>query len=152
MAIKTKTKLTASLEDYLEAIFNLIGPGGFKVARSKDIAEVLEVSQASVTGALRTLAEKKLVNYKPYGFITMTPKGAVEAEKVAKRHEILESFFTDILGIDPNIAQQAACKAEHVLGQAVIVRLLELMDFLRDYEKDGRSLTDEFRAFYEIKG
>jgi len=151
MAVKTKIKLTASLEDYLEAIFNLIGPDGSNVARSKDIAEALEVSRASVTGALRALGEKGFVNYKPYGFITLTQKGAAEAGKIVKRHEIIELFFTDILGVDANTAQQAACKAEHVLGQAVTVKLLEFMDFFQSYEKNDKNLADEFRAFCKIK-
>ncbi|HEV58563.1 MAG TPA: MarR family transcriptional regulator, partial [Phycisphaerales bacterium] len=55
--------LTASLEDYLEAIFHLENKD--KVARSKDIAGALGVARPSVTGALRTLAGKGLVNYEP---------------------------------------------------------------------------------------
>lgn len=66
-------KLSASLEDYLEAIFNLAGESN--VARSKDIAQSLGVSKASVTGALRVLKEKELANYKPYDFVTLTEVG-----------------------------------------------------------------------------
>ena len=65
--------LSSSLEDYLEAIFNLTARND--VARSKDIADSLNVAKSSVTGALRTLAEKQLVNYKPYGYVTLTPPG-----------------------------------------------------------------------------
>jgi len=43
--------LSASLEDYLEAILNLVRESSF--ARSRDIAKSLGVSRASVTGALR---------------------------------------------------------------------------------------------------
>ena len=60
MTIKQMEKLSASLEDYLEVIYNLSKQS--RVARSKDIAEALGVSRASVTGALRTLTEKNLVN------------------------------------------------------------------------------------------
>ena len=81
MSTDKKRNLSASLEDYLEAILNLSGDR--KVARSRDIAEALEVSRSSVTGALRTLAEKQLVNYKPYGYITLTDQGRALAEKVA---------------------------------------------------------------------
>jgi len=48
--------LSSSLEDYLEAIYNLTVESN--IARSKDIAESLGVSRASVTGALRVLKEK----------------------------------------------------------------------------------------------
>ena len=46
-------KLSASQEDYLEAIFNLLA--GTTVARSKDIAAQLGVTRASVT-KIRTSA------------------------------------------------------------------------------------------------
>ncbi|NLK42576.1 MAG: metal-dependent transcriptional regulator, partial [Planctomycetes bacterium] len=74
-----KKQLSASLEDYLEAIYVLLQSGN--VARSKDIAEHLQVSAASVTGALRTLAERQLIHYKPYGYITLTDKGQQAASR-----------------------------------------------------------------------
>ena len=56
MAIRTDEKLSASLEDYLEAIYHLTARQD--VARSKDIADSMGVTRASVTGALRALSEK----------------------------------------------------------------------------------------------
>jgi DtxR family Mn-dependent transcriptional regulator len=118
--------LSASLEDYLEAIFNLAGE--FKVARSRDIAVVLGVSKASVTGALRLLKEKGLVNYKPYNYITLTEAGRTAAAEVVRKHNVLKSFFADVLGIDKDTAQQAACKAEHALGPKIISRIRHVME------------------------
>ena len=43
-------KLSASLEDYLEAIYQIIAEKS--AARSKDVAERLEVAPSSVTNAL----------------------------------------------------------------------------------------------------
>ena len=63
-------QLSASLEDYIEAIYHIIGEK--QVARGKDISSRLEVSGASVTEALRALAKKGLINYAPYEVITMT--------------------------------------------------------------------------------
>ncbi|MCI5132482.1 MAG: metal-dependent transcriptional regulator, partial [Candidatus Electrothrix sp. EH2] len=48
-----ENKLTASQEDYLEAIYNIVDDK--MAARAKDIAEYLAVRASSVTGALRTL-------------------------------------------------------------------------------------------------
>ncbi|MFA6176565.1 MAG: metal-dependent transcriptional regulator, partial [Phycisphaerae bacterium] len=64
--MNVRKKLSASSEDYLEAIYNLVSL--HKVARSKDIAESLGVSRASVTGAIKLLSDKGLVDYKPYGY------------------------------------------------------------------------------------
>ena len=145
MAEKKKTKLSASLEDYLEAIFNLAGDNN--IARSKDIAERLSVSRASVTGALRTLKKKGMANYKPYDYISLTPSGLAAAAEVANRHEILKSFFADVLGVKPAIAQEAACKAEHALGPEIIAKLLSFIEFVGQGGKNGNDFMVEFRKF-----
>ena len=140
-------KLSASLEDYLEAIFNLAGESN--IARSKDIAETLGVSRASVTGALRVLKEKGLANYKPYDFVTLTEAGKRSAAEIVRKHNILKSFFINVLGVEKGIAQQAACKAEHTLGPEVIARLLSFIKFVTKNSKKGRDFTDKFERFYK---
>ena len=137
--------LSSSLEDYLEAIFNLSKESN--VARSKDIAKSLGVSRASVTGALRVLKEKGLANYKPYDYVTLTEGGRATAAEIAKKHKILESFFIDVLGIEPNIAQAAACKAEHALGPGIIEKLLCFIEFVSQSSENGCDLADQFQKF-----
>ena len=70
-------ELSQSLEDYLETILELQKSN--KVARVKDIAAKKGVQRGTVTGALKTLAGKHLINYEPYSFITLTPKGAARS-------------------------------------------------------------------------
>lgn len=139
------TNLSSSLEDYLEAIFNLAKESN--IARSKDIAKSLGVSRASVTGALRVLKEKGLANYKPYDYVTLTETGRATAAEIAKKHKILESFFIDVLCIEPNIAQQAACKAEHALGPGIIAKLLCFIEFVSHSSENGYDLEDQFQKF-----
>jgi len=139
--------LSASLEDYLEAIFNLAGQSN--MARSKDIAKSLNVSKSSVTGALRLLKKKGLANYRPYDYVTLTDAGKSAAAEVVRKHNILKSFFVDVLGVDRDIAQQAACRAEHTLGQGVIARLLCFIEFITRSNKNGYDLTDKFKQFYK---
>ena len=149
MAVKKTEKLSASLEDYLEAIFNL--SSNAKVARSGQIAQELDVSKASVTGALRTLSQKGLVNYKPYGFVTLTDTGRVKAAAIAKKHDVIKSFFINILGVDKKTAQQAACKAEHALGPKIIDKLMHFTEFVNQPNKKGKTLAEEFERFCEKK-
>lgn len=137
--------LSSSLEDYLEAIFNLSKESN--IARSKDIAKSLGVSRSSVTGALRVLKEKGLANYKPYDYVTLTETGRATAAEIAKKHKILESFFIDLLGIEPNIAQEAACKAEHTLGPEIIEKLLCFIEFVSHSSQNGCDLVDQFQKF-----
>jgi len=145
MAVTRKTDLSASLEDYLEAILELSANEGH--AHSKDIAERLNVARPSVTGALRTLKKKGLANYEPYGSVTLTKAGKKAAEKVALKHEIIKSFFVDVLGVESETAQQAACKAEHALGPEVISKLLCFSEFVSRHRKNGHNLIQRFRKF-----
>jgi DtxR family Mn-dependent transcriptional regulator len=101
-------ELSASQEDYLEAIFFLSeNEGG---VRPECIAERMKVVTASVTGALKMLAEKGLINYAPYASVTLTDRGREIAGRIAVKHEALLHFFTQVLGIDS--AEAYFCKAQ----------------------------------------
>lgn len=145
MAAAKNDDLSASSEDYLEAIFNLTGRSN--VARSKDIAKQLGVSKASVTGALRVLKKKGLANYKPYDYVTLTESGKKAAAQVVRKHNILKSFFVNVLGVDADAAQQAACKAEHALGPGIIAKLLCFIEFVSHSSENGYDLEDQFQKF-----
>jgi len=145
MAETAKMQLSASLEDYLEAIYNLAGES--EVARSTDIAELLDVSKSSVTGALRLLKEKGLASHEPYGGVTLTDSGRARAQDVVRKHNILKSFFVRVLGIDAGIAQEAACRAEHTLGPEIIARLLAFIEFVTENSKNGDPLAERFKQF-----
>ena len=145
MATSKSDNLSASLEDYLEAIFNLSSESN--IARSKDIAKSLDVSRASVTGALRVLKQKGLANYKPYDYVTLTDTGRATAAEIAKKHKILQAFFIDVLGVEPDVAQQAACKAEHALGSGIIAKLLCFIEFVSHSSKNGCDMADQFQKF-----
>ena len=149
MAVRKPKQLSASLEDYLEAIFNLVRNSG--AARSKDIAEALGVSRASVTGALRLLKKKGLANYKPYDYVTLTRIGHETAAEIARKHDILTAFFVNVLDVEKDAAQQAACRAEHTLGPEVITRLLRFIEFVTQTGKDGRDLAEMFSRFCNKK-
>lgn len=145
MGTRGGQKLSASLEDYLEAIFNLSGES--REARSKDIAEALGVARSSVTGALQVLRERGLANYQPYGCVTLTRQGQAAAREVVRKHDVLKAFFMNVLGVDQEIAQRAACQAEHALGPEVIGQLLRFMDYMAAGDESGRDVPAEFRQF-----
>lgn len=145
MVASQDKKLSASLEDYLEAIFNLAGQS--RTVRSTDIAKALGVSKPSVTGAMRVLKSKGLANYRPYDCVTLTATGQAAAAEVVRKHNILKSFLVSLLGIDKDVAHQAACRAEHALGPEVIGRLLRFIEFVTEENKDGYDLARRFRRF-----
>lgn len=145
MVSEQAKKLSASMEDYLEAIYNLSIQN--RVARSKDIAEALGVSRASVTGALRILTKKELINYRPYGFATLTGSGRAVASAVVEKHNVIMSFFVDVLGVDKKVAQQAACKAEHALGIGIVNKLLCFTKYIEARRRQGDDTADKFKEF-----
>ena len=122
--------LSSSTEDYLEAIFTIVAKN--KVARSKDIAEKLKVKRPSVTGALKALAEKGLVNYAPHSYITLSKEGEKIARCVDKRHQVLKDLFVDILMLPSDGAENAACVMEHGISQNVCKALRSLLAAVKD--------------------
>jgi DtxR family Mn-dependent transcriptional regulator len=106
-------KLTPSSEDYLETILELLEKSD--AVRSVDIAGHLHVSKASVTKAMGILRDAGLIDQAHYGLIRLTSKGRQEADEILLRHSMLKRFLTEILGIEESIAEQDACKMEHVI-------------------------------------
>lgn len=127
--------LTASLEDYLEAIFHIVAVK--HAVKPTDIAKRLKVSRASVTGALHSLAEKKLINYTPYDLITLTQAGEAAAKDVVRRHEVLQEFFVEVLSVDQTEANVAACQMEHSIPKAIVDRFIQFVDFVQTCPRGG---------------
>ncbi len=138
-------ELTASLEDYIETIYHIVEEK--QVARAKNIAELMNVSRASVTEALKTLSSKGLINYAPYEVITMTETGRTVAEDVIFRHTTLKKFFIEILTIDKDIAEDGACKVEHAAPPEVISRMIDFMKFIDSCPQVEKGLINKFREF-----
>ncbi len=140
-----KFKLSASLEDYIEAIYNIVAEK--EVARGKDIAARLSVSGASVTEAVRSLAKKGLINYAPYEAISLTETGRLAAEDVVRRHNALKCFFVSVLAVDEDLAEQGACRVEHAAPQEIIDRIISFSQFLELRPRDGAKLIQNFADF-----
>ncbi len=140
-------KLTSSLEDYLEAICVLSRKA--PVVRSRDIARKIGVTMPSVTEAMRKLAEAGLINYKKYGYITLTPKGVDVSQQIYAHHRILSRFFRDILEIEMETAEEEACKIEHYASLETLRRLKIFIEFMESYSKDHSDWLEGFRQKLE---
>ena len=127
--------ISSSLEDYLEAIADLIDTNGH--AHSKELAERLMVKMPSVTNALQALAARDLIIYKPHQPVVLTPAGTQAAEVIRKRHQCLCRFFEDILLLPHGEADITACKVEHDINENVLKRLVVLTDTLLNDSSAG---------------
>lgn len=112
----TALEFSESIENYLEVILDLEKTQ--RVARTKNIADRLGINRGSVTGALKNLSEKGLINYEPYSYITLTSEGKRIAEEITRRHGILKDFLLNILRINPTTADETACRMEHVIDKS----------------------------------
>ena len=137
-------KLTPSLEDYLEAILQLEKKN--RVARVKDIAEKLSVQMPSVTGALKNLKSKGMIEYEKNSFINLTPKGNEIARRILSKHEILTAFLEQTLQLNPKLAEEEACKIEHSIGQDTAMKIKNLTAYLNQQFADR---TEELKTILE---
>lgn len=122
-------RLSATQENYLESIFALEEKSGS--AHVLDIAASVGVHKSTVTAALKTLSAKGLVNYAPYGAVTCTPEGRRIAGRVAHSHEVIRDFLQEILLVDPEAAEENACRMEHVMDPDVMDRLVLFARYAR---------------------
>jgi DtxR family Mn-dependent transcriptional regulator len=144
----SKKNLTPTMEDYLEAIYNLSQEK--RVVRVKDIANRLGVKMPTVTSMLKTLSEKGMIDYEKYEYLELTGKGSDIGSQVDQRHQILRSFLTDILKIDHDQADEDACKMEHAVSPATLESIVDFMEFVEYCPRGGNdwlALFNEYRKY-----
>ena len=123
MALEDRPPLTAANEDYLEAIVILSASKKQEAIRSVDIANLLMVSKASVNKALSALREAGCIEQERYGRVTLTETGREYGTELWGRHKTLRRFLIDDLGVEPEIANEEACRMEHTVTQDTIEKL-----------------------------
>ena len=137
--------LTSTMEDYLEAIFDLDKEK--KVVRVKDIAKRMDVKMPTVSSMLKTLNNRGLVNYEKYEYVELTKDGANVGREMRRRHEILHRFLTELLKIDSQTADEEACKMEHALSAATLDSLIDFMAFIQSCPRAGESWLHYFEEY-----
>lgn len=109
-------KIHASGEDYLEAILMLQKQMGESAVRSVDLARHMGFSKPSISHAVSVLRDGGFLTTDKDSFLHLTVEGREIAERIYERHR----FFTQWLieaGIDPETAEQDACRMEHTISQ-----------------------------------
>src|SRR5690606_38256354 len=112
---------TTAVQDYLKAIHEL-NVGGEAAATSL-IAERLGVAAGSVTGMLKRLASRGLVEHVPYYGARLTGTGEAEAIRLIRRHRVLELFLVQVLGYGWDEVHEEAERLEHAVSDRLIERM-----------------------------
>ena len=120
-----------SAEDYLERILELVQETG--QARVVDIANSLNVRQASVTNMVKKLCELGYVDHEKYKRgLVLTKKGQQVALEIQRRHETLSSFFS-MLELDAETQRRDIEGIEHHLSRGTVRVLEDLVSFFEEH-------------------
>jgi DtxR family Mn-dependent transcriptional regulator len=115
---------TATLEEYLEAIYKLAQHGP---VRPTQIADSVGVSGPTVTATLRRLEGHGLI-VRDGTKVVLTSEGKARSLDIVRRHRLAETFLVDTLGLDWNAAHEEACVLEHALSPRVLSALETFLD------------------------
>ena len=131
-------EITSSLEDYIETVYNIYLKE--QKVRAIDVSRKLNVSRASVTEALQKLEQLGLINYGHYGAISLTEDGEKKAKEIIEKHETLTMFFIDILKIERKLAEETACKIEHVISKRILNKWKKhIKNYLKEEQKKTKN-------------
>lgn len=126
-------RLHKSGEDYLEAILVLEQKNGD--VRSLDLAEHMSVSKPSISNAMKLLREGGFLTMDENKLIHLTELGREVAENIYERHVLLTKTLI-LIGVEPAVAEQDACRVEHDISRETFDRLKEhFAERIADMEK-----------------
>jgi DtxR family transcriptional regulator, Mn-dependent transcriptional regulator len=116
-----QTEFTKSEREALKAIYRFTRDGS--EAHTGTLADRLGLSPGTVTTLVKRLADRGLVDHRPYQGVTFTGPGRQAAVAAIRRHRIVERFLSDMLGYAWNEADELAVAFEHELPDEVTERL-----------------------------
>jgi DtxR family Mn-dependent transcriptional regulator len=117
--------LTRSAEDYLKAIYRLSLQG--RPAGTNELAQILDLAPASVSGMVRRLADQGLVEHAPYRGVMLTPEGRRVAIRMVRRHRIIEAYLVAQLGYSWDTVHDEAERLEHAVSDTLIERMARVL-------------------------
>lgn len=135
--------LTSTMEDYLEAIYDLYQE--HSSVRVRDIAQKLDVKMPTVTSMLKSLNEKGYVKYEKYEYVELTDLGINVGKDMRYRHNMIYEFLNKTLEINPKTADIEACKIEHSLNGDTVKRMIAFMNFLKLHQE----INDHWKEYLE---
>lgn len=112
-------------EDYLKAIYKLQGPGS--TVSTSALAQELDRSDASVTNMVKGLADRGLLEHRPYHGVRLTGSGEATALRIIRRHRVIESYLIEKLGYTWDGVHEEAERMEHAASDELVDRMARAM-------------------------
>jgi Mn-dependent DtxR family transcriptional regulator len=123
---------STAVEDYLEQILDLINTKGY--ARVADIAQRLQIAQASVTNMVQRLDAEGLLKYEKYRGLVLTTAGETLARNIMRRHQLLSDFLR-VLGIDEEVIYHDVEGMEHHISPQTLRAIEALLSELHQHPR-----------------
>ncbi len=117
---------SSSVGDYLKAIWELSQED---TASTKDVADRLSISSASVTNMFTRLQEMGLAEYERYQGASLTEAGRLEALRLLRRHRLIETFLLECLGYSWEEVHEEAESLEHSVSDGFTERLAKFLGY-----------------------
>ncbi len=144
-----KNELTESLEKYLLAIYEITNIN--KAARVKDVSNYLKIGGPATSDAVKTLAERKFINYVPYGIITMTAKGKKKAKEKTERHRVISNFLEKVLMVKKEAVNSNAKQIEYSMPEDVLEKFVRFLTFMENCSCKEPKWVKSYKHFSENK-
>jgi len=109
-------------EMYLETLLILSRKKGN--VRSVDLVNEMGYTKSSVSKAVKNLKSMGYISLDENEYIHFTEKGRTLAENTYERHCVLTKIFV-ALGVSQNVAEEDACRVEHVISEETFKALKE---------------------------
>ena len=109
-----ESKISENIEEYLEVLYRN-GSNKEQVSTTQ-LSKELGIAPGSVTQMLKKLEKLGYIDYTPYKGASLTDEGMKIAQKITRKHRILEKFLIDILKIKEENVHEQACEMEHTLS------------------------------------
>lgn len=125
--MRTEETLTATVEEYLETIYNMAAER--EIVIGARLAEKFRVAPPTVTEMLKRLVRAGYIEMDQRRQVHLTEAGYTAAEAVLRRHRLTERFLVDMLGMQWHEVHEEACRLEHFISGAVEARVLANLHF-----------------------
>ncbi|MFF0264763.1 metal-dependent transcriptional regulator [Kribbella sp. NPDC004536] len=117
--------LIDTTEMYLRTVYELEEEG--IVPLRARIAERLHQSGPTVSQTVARMERDGLIKVEGDRHLELTDVGRKQAVRVMRKHRLAERLLVDVIGLEWEDVHAEACRWEHVMSDAVELRLLQLL-------------------------
>lgn len=139
------SELTHSAVHHLMAVYELKKNRGY--ARGVDVSKYLDITRGSAFITLKNLLEKGFLEEDENKFYSLTEKGMEIVNNVLAIRSLFIRFFTEVLNLPEKIAEEEACKIEHLISIDTARRLMSFLGFYLNDSPLSRQVREEYRRF-----